>query len=67
MHSPREEEGSRAVRSESDGGVQLHCRQARAGRWIWAGLAQIRRLGPNSFFPVIHFIVFANPCKFENP
>jgi hypothetical protein len=24
--------------------------QARAGHQVWAGLAQIRRLGPNPFF-----------------
>jgi hypothetical protein len=39
MHNPHEEEGSRAIRSELDGGVPLRCRQARAGHWIWAGLA----------------------------
>jgi hypothetical protein len=41
--------------------------QARVGRRVWAGLAQIRRLGPNPFFSVTPFNVLANPCKFENP
>jgi hypothetical protein len=38
----REEEGSHAIRSESDGGVPLRCRQIRAGRWTrpaWLGPA----------------------------
>jgi hypothetical protein len=68
MHAqPREEEGSHAVRFESDSGVPLHCCQARAGRQVWAGLAQIRRPGLTTFFSVNQFLVFANPCKFENP
>jgi hypothetical protein len=53
MHaSSRKEEGSRAVRSESDGGVPLRPHQAQAGRQIWAGLARVRYPGP-SFFSVI--------------
>jgi hypothetical protein len=59
---PREEEGPRTVQSESDGGIPLW-----AGRRIWAGLAQIRSLGPICFFLEIHFVVFVNPCKFEIP
>jgi hypothetical protein len=54
MHaSSREEEGPRAIQSESDGGVPIRPRQARAGRRIWAGLAHVRRHGLFSFFSVI--------------
>jgi hypothetical protein len=46
MRDPREEEGQRTIRSESDGGVPLQPVGPWAGRRIWAGLAQIRSLGP---------------------
>jgi hypothetical protein len=58
----REEEGMRAIRSESDGGIPFWPRQARAGRQIWASLARIRRLSPFCVFSVILFFLFANPC-----
>jgi hypothetical protein len=59
----REEEGSRAVQSELDGGVPL-CRPPDPGRPSdWASLAQPRSPGPTSFFQFNLFWLFVKSLQ----
>jgi hypothetical protein len=56
----REEEGRRAIRSRSDGGIPLHSVGPRAGCQIWAGPGRILpdplEAGLLHFFKMVFFI-----------
>jgi hypothetical protein len=59
----REEEGSCAVRSESDGSIPLRPAGPWAGRGFWAGLAGVCHSGPLFFFSANQFSFLQNACK----